>query len=83
MASYAATRRRRRSAGEGSVYESSDGRWRGAISLTEPDGSRRRRLVSGRTSVEARAKLDELRAKLRVGTLAPSGSGYPKRETGH
>jgi integrase len=74
MASYP-TRSRRRSAGEGSVYEAADGRWRGAISWTEPDGSRRRRLVTGRTSAEARARLDELRAKLRVGSLAPSGSG--------
>jgi integrase len=75
MASYPTTRNRRRSAGEGSVYEAADGRWRGAISWTEPDGARRRRLVTGRTSAEARNKLDELRAKLRVGTLSPSGSG--------
>ncbi len=75
MASYPTTRNRRRSAGEGSVYEAADGRWRGAISWTEPDGSRRRRLVTGRTSAEARGRLDELRAKLRVGALAPSGGG--------
>jgi integrase len=74
VASYPTIRNRRRSAGEGSVYEAADGRWRGAISWTEPDGSRRRRLVTGRTSAEARNKLDELRAKLRVGKLRPSGS---------
>lgn len=74
MASYSTTQRRR-SAGEGSVYQAADGRWRGAISWTEPDGSRQRRLVSGRTSAEARGRLDELRGKLRLGALAPSGSG--------
>lgn len=67
--------KRRRSPGEGSVYEVADGRWRGAITWTEPDGSRARRTVSGRTSAEARGKLDELRAKLRIGALAPSGTG--------
>jgi len=75
MASYSTTRTRRRSAGEGSVYEAADGRWRGAISWTEPDGSRHRRLVSARTSAVARARLDQLRAKLRVGALAPTGGG--------
>lgn len=75
MASYSTSRTRRRSAGEGSVYEAADGRWRGAISWTEPDGSRQRRLVTGRTSAEARGKLDELRGKLRLGALAPSGGG--------
>jgi hypothetical protein len=84
MASYPNTRarrdaangsKRRRSAGEGSVYESADGRWRGAISWTEPDGSRHRRLVSGPTSADARHKLDVLRDKLRIGSLPSVGSG--------
>jgi len=76
MASYRTSRtRRRRSAGEGSVYEIADGRWRGAITWTEPDGSRQRRTVSGRTSTEAREKLDQLRASLRLGALAPSRTG--------
>jgi integrase len=84
MASYPTTRprreaangsKRRRSAGEGSVYESADGRWRGAISWTEPDGSRHRRLVSGPTSADARHKLDALRDKLRIGSLPSVGSG--------
>lgn len=63
---------RRRSAGEGSVYEN-DGRWRGAVTWTEPDGTRRRRTVTGRTSAEARDRLDNLRRDLRLGTLAPAG----------
>ncbi len=68
----APTKVRRRSAGEGSVYEN-DGRWRGAVTWTEPDGKRHRRTVTGRTSDEARGKLDDLRRDLRLGTLAPAG----------
>lgn len=61
---------RRRSAGEGSVYfVPARNRWVGALSWTEPDGSRRRRVVSGRTSAEARDALDALRRELRSGTL--------------
>lgn len=76
MASYPTSRsQRRRSPGEGSVYETSDGRWRGAVTWTEPDGLRHRRTVAGRTSAETREKLDHLRASLRIGALAPSGAG--------
>jgi integrase len=72
MAKSTARQTRRRSAGEGSVYEV-EGRWRGAVTWTEPDGRRRRRVVSGATSSEARDKLDALRRELRLGTLAPAG----------
>jgi integrase len=65
-------RNRRRSAGEGSVYRNGD-RWRGAVTWTEPDGARRRRIVSAATATEARDKLDALRRELRLGTLAPAG----------
>ena len=65
-------RTRRRSAGEGSVYQNGD-RWRGAVTWTEPDGTRSRRVVSGSTAAEARQKLDELRRELQLGTLARSG----------
>lgn len=63
---------RRRSAGEGSVYKTGS-RWRGAISWTEPDGLRRRRVVSGRTQEEARAKLDAIRRELHLGVPVPKG----------
>jgi len=73
MASYPAPRRtRRRSAGEGSVYRSADGRWRGAVSWTETDGTRTRRVVSGSTALEVRGKVDELRRNLRLGGMAPA-----------
>ena len=56
------------------MYRVDDGRrWRGAMSWTEPDGTRRRRIVSGRTSEEARANLDALRRDLHLGTVAPKG----------
>lgn len=75
MASYPAKRtRRHRSAGEGSVYESADG-WRGAITWTEADGSRHRRTVRGKTSADARAKLDTLREQLRTGGLERAQAG--------
>jgi integrase len=72
MAESTAPRTRRRSSGEGSVYQNGD-RWRGAVTWTDPDGTRHRRTVTGRTSADARAKLDELRRELRLGTLAPVG----------
>ena len=68
MAQSTARKVRRRSAGEGSVYRNGD-RWAGALTWTDPDGTRHRRIVTGRTSDEARDKLDELRRELRLGTL--------------
>jgi integrase len=72
MAESTARGNRRRSAGEGSVYRNGD-RWRGAVTWTEPDGKRTRRIVSGTTAGEARDKLDELRRELRLGTLTSAG----------
>ncbi len=55
-------RRRRAVTGAGSVYPT-DGRWRGALVVTDPlTGKRSRRVVSARTEREAQEKLDELRA---------------------
>lgn len=72
MAQSTARRTRRRSAGEGSVYRQGT-RWRGAVTWTEPDGTRSRRIVSAPTAAEARDKLDALRRELHLGTLAPAG----------
>jgi integrase len=63
---------RRRSAGEGSVYPFRGGH-RGAVTWTDPDGTRHRRVVTGRTADEARGKLDDLRHDLRLGTLTDAG----------
>lgn len=54
---------RRRSYGSGSVYQTADGRWRGAVVATDPStGRRSRRTVSGSTAADARTALDKLRA---------------------
>jgi integrase len=66
---------RHRSPGEGSVYEVSEGHWRGALSWTDSDGLRHRRAVSGHTSAETHDKLDDLRRELKLGTLTPAGKG--------
>ncbi|HSW43087.1 MAG TPA: tyrosine-type recombinase/integrase [Patescibacteria group bacterium] len=68
MVKSTATKVRRRSAGEGTVYPFRGGH-RGAITWTDPDGTRHRRVVAGRTADEARDKLDDLRRELRLGTL--------------
>jgi integrase len=60
---------RRRSAGEGTIYPYR-GKHRGAITWTDPDGTRHKRTVTGRTAEEARARLDDLRRDLRLGVLA-------------
>jgi integrase len=72
MAKSTARQVRRRSSGEGSVYRQGT-RWRGAVTWTEADGSRSRRIVTAATSAEARDKLDELRRDLRLGAVAPAG----------
>ena len=75
-----ARRARRRSGGEGSIYKVDGGRrWRGAVTWTEPDGTRRRRVVSGATSEEARGRLDDLRRELRLGTTVPKGPALTLR----
>ncbi len=53
----------RSTAGEGSVYRTSDGRWRAAVSL--PDGQRR--YLSGRTKSEVAAKRREVLRTLEAG----------------
>ena len=63
---------RRRANGEGSIYRLQDGRWRGAIAWTDPDGKRRRRVVSSRSQADVRRALAELRVGLDRG-LAPPG----------
>jgi len=69
MGNVTAPTRRRRSAGEGSIYRNGN-RWRGALTWTNPDGSRERRIVSGTTAKEAREKLDSLRQEARRGPVA-------------
>jgi integrase len=59
---------RRRGNGEGSLFhDKARNRWRGMVAWTEPDGTLRRRTVSGETQAEARRKVAALRADLDKG----------------
>jgi len=70
--------RRRRGQGEASIYQrESDGKWVGSVSLGYTGDGRRRRVVAyGDTKAEAQAKLDDLRASVRVGGI-PEASRMP------
>lgn len=57
---------RRRPKGEGSVYQTKDGRWRAAYMVVAEDGTRKRAVVRGRDEEEARAKLDEVRKRAKL-----------------
>ncbi len=53
--------KRHRGHNEGSVYQTKDGSWRGAVSLGYgPDGKTRRKYVSGRTRAEVNRKVTRL-----------------------
>ena len=58
---------KRRGSGEGSVYRSPDGRWRGSIDMGWKDGKRVRRYVSATTRNEAHSKLREMQRSLEQG----------------
>ena len=64
---------RKRANGSGSIWRHKDGRWVGALYVTESDGRRVRRVFYGKTRAEAEAKLIELRAKVESGSsIAPA-----------
>ena len=61
----------RRSNGEGSLYRTGTGRWRGAVLVTNPlTGAQQRRYASGRTRAEAAARLEAIRRDAAAGTFA-------------
>ncbi|MGO4600361.1 tyrosine-type recombinase/integrase [Terrabacter sp. 2YAF2] len=57
----------RRANGEGSVYETKQGRWVGATYADTNTGGRKRVVVYGRTRAEARKKLGDLQKELDAG----------------
>lgn len=57
----------KRANGEGSVYRTKDGRWRGATFAETNTGGRKRVAVTGRTRAEARQKLTDLQKELDAG----------------
>jgi integrase len=64
----ATSTRPRRSAGEGAIYTTADGRLRGRILLPHPDGTRSvPRYVSGKTRAEVVRKLEALRKEASAG----------------
>ena len=64
----------RRSAGEGSVYATAEGRWRASLIVTDPrTGAAIRRFVSGRTRAAAVRRLDDLKRDASSGAL-PTGT---------
>lgn len=65
--------RKKAANGSGSVFKRADGRWCGALYVTEADGRRIRRRVYGKTRKEAEDKLVELRRKAESGApLTPT-----------
>ena len=76
MGNAAAQTKPRRSNGEGSVYETADGRLRGEITVTNPmTGAKARRVVSGRTRAEVTRKLHDLRRETERGNPATETTG--------
>lgn len=59
---------KKRSAGEGGVWQEPSGRWRGAISITSGTGKRRRIERYGKTRKEVADKLSTARKQLEQGT---------------
>lgn len=62
-------RNTKRGNGEGTVFQRSDGRWQGAVTIgTDEEGKQRKRTVYGRTQEEAKSNVLELRQQLANGT---------------
>jgi integrase len=65
---------RRRANGEGSIYQTASGRWRGALTWADADGSRQRRMVSGKSQAAVRRSMTALRGELDRG-ITPAAAG--------
>lgn len=63
------TERRRRAQGEGSIYQLSDGRWRGSVELGWIGGKRRRRTITRSTKSAVGRDLRQLLAQQAAGQL--------------
>lgn len=60
----------RRPAGDGGVYKTADGRWRGVVDLGWDEGGRRRKYVSGATQAEVLERLRRAQREAEVGVTA-------------
>ena len=65
-----ARRKGRRPSGDGSVYKSPDGRWRGTVDLGWADGKRRRKYVSAPTQGQALEKLRQAQRAAEAGVVS-------------
>ena len=61
--------KRRRAPGEGSLYRTADGAWRGVLDLGWVDGKRKRKYVRGSTQAEVLDKLRRMERDLDGGTI--------------
>lgn len=68
--SVVARKKGRRPSGDGSVYKSPDGRWRGTVDLGWADGRRRRKYVSASTQAQALEKLRQAQRAAQVGVVS-------------
>jgi integrase len=66
--------KRRRTAGDGSIYKRQDGYWVGAFYTRTTSGARKRVVVYGKTLAEARDKLGQAQQQARVGIPVPDQS---------
>ena len=60
----------RRPAGDGSVYRTKDGRWRGVVDLGWDADGRRRKYVSGSTQAQALERLRRVQREAEVGVVS-------------
>lgn len=67
-------RPKRNANGEGTVYRRKDGRWCIAVFVLQPDGTRKRKYLYGRTRQEVRRKRTELLRKVDRGIPVPTRS---------
>ncbi|BCJ30535.1 tyrosine-type recombinase/integrase [Actinocatenispora sera] len=65
---------KRRRNGEGTIYQRKDGRWVAELYYPQPDGTRRRKPVYGKTRTEVEDKLAELRKHAQQGVPLASGT---------
>src|SRR6266540_6338142 len=62
---------RKRSNGEGTIYQRKDGRWEGAMYATVSTGMRKRIRIYGHTRQEVHSKLTDQKSKEQQGIPAP------------
>ena len=74
------TAKRRQRRGDGTVYETGDGRFRGAVTVPHAlTGEPVRRYLSGRTSTEVRAKMAAARAERQTVGRTPTVAVWGER----